>query len=83
MSAIEKRLANLEESLAPALPRRLVFANSAAHAEQLAAEIDAECAKNPNVARRPLMIIRWLESGEGSAGYHDPAATENSRGRQQ
>ena len=67
MSAIEKRLANLEESLAPALPTKMVFATSKAHAEQIAAEDNSECARNPGVAKRPLMIIHWLESKEEAA----------------
>jgi hypothetical protein len=78
MSGIEKRLSNLEESLAPALPQRLVFANSTAHADQLAAEEAAERAKNPNVPRRPLTIIRWLESKEEAAASNAPDLVENS-----
>ena len=80
MSAIDRRLDKLEETLAPALPTKTVFATSKAHAEQLAAENKAERAKNPGVARGQLIIVRWLESGERAADYHDPAATENSTG---
>ena len=83
MSGIERRLTNLEETLAPAVPPRLVFANSKAHAERLVTENKAERAKNPSVARGQLIIVRWLESKESAADYHDPAATENSRGWQQ
>jgi hypothetical protein len=72
MSAIEKRLANLEECLKPALPRKVMFANSKAHADQLAAEEAAERAKNPAVRRRPLTIIRWLESKEEAAASNVP-----------
>ena len=84
MSAIDRRLDKLEETHAPPeLPPRFTFATSKAHAEQLAAENKAERAKNPAVARGQLIIVRWLESGERAADYHDPAAIENSRGWQQ
>ena len=86
MSTVDRRLDKLEETLAPELKPRFAFADSKAHAEQLSEEEDAEQARNPTVARGPLTILRWLESGESAASgadYHDPAATENSRGWQQ
>ena len=62
MSTIDRRLDKLEEARAPVRtrpPARCVFANSKAHADQLAAEHEAEQAKNPGIGDR-LVIYRWF-----------------------